>query len=160
MLQAFAGRSKAAAIAAIAINKGLAIARAIQNTAVAVTMANTLPPPANIAAIAHAKLLGASQIALIAATGFVEAGNVGSRGASLGSSANPVFTNSTDTSFNQDSNTTASSSRAVQVVFNGNIYNNEDFKRTLADALKELDDIDTVIFSGNGAQAQRIRNAA
>ena len=160
LLQAFAGRSKAAAIAAIAINKGLAIARAIQNTAVAVTMANTLPPPANIAAIAHAKLLGASQIALIAATGFVEAGNVGSRGASLGSSANPVFTNSTDTSFNQDSNTTASSSRAVQVVFNGNIYNNEDFKRTLADALKELDDIDTVIFSGNGAQAQRIRNAA
>lgn len=93
LLQSFAGKSKAAAIAVIAINKGLMIAQAIQATAVATMRAfSDLGPIAGIPAAASIKSLGALQVGIIAATGLVEAGNVGSDGASLGSPANPIST--------------------------------------------------------------------
>lgn len=81
LLQQFAGKSKAAAIAVIAINKGLAIAQAIQATSVAVMRAySDLGPIAGSAAAVGIEALGAVQIGLIGATGLVEAGNVGSGG--------------------------------------------------------------------------------
>ncbi len=93
LLQQFAGDSQIAAIAVIAISKGLAIAQAIQSTAVATMRAFAdLGPIAGAAAAAKIKALGAVQIGLIAATGLAQAAQVGSGGASLGSPANPVST--------------------------------------------------------------------
>lgn len=106
LLQEFAGKSKAAAIAVIAIEKGLAIARTIQNTAAATMAAEywgwlTGGWAGAAAAVAQVQAMGALQVALIAATGLVQAAGVGrsdtsaSSGASTGGAvptfnANPV----------------------------------------------------------------------
>jgi hypothetical protein len=75
-IQQFAGKSKAAAIAVIAINKGLAIAQAIQNTAVAYTRALIADPTGVLAA--RTAMLGKIQVGLIAATGLAQAMSAGS----------------------------------------------------------------------------------
>jgi hypothetical protein len=83
LLDQFAGKSKAAAIASIAVNKGLAMAQNIQNTLVAQTRALAelgpiLGPPAAAKIGMYGKINGA----LIAATGFAQAGAAMSGGAS------------------------------------------------------------------------------
>lgn len=93
LLQQFAGKSRAAAIAVIAINKGLAIAQVIVNTQAAVARGYAeLGVYAGSANAVYMEGLMAAQIGLIAATGLVEASNVGSGGASAGSPPNPVNT--------------------------------------------------------------------
>lgn len=81
-LQEFAGKSKVAAIAVIAINKALAIAQAIQNTAVAVTKALTIDPTGSLAARVAA--MGKIQVGLIAATGLAQAAGAGRSGGGAG----------------------------------------------------------------------------
>ncbi len=88
LLGVFATRSKAAAIAQIALNKGLTIANVIQNTAAAATRALfELGPIAGPAAAAKIKAYGAAQVGLIAATGLAQAGAAGGGSAGLGSLA-------------------------------------------------------------------------
>jgi hypothetical protein len=78
LLQQFAGQSKGAALAVIAISKGLHIAQTMQATAAATMRAYAdLGPIAGSAAAAYIQSLGAIQVGLIAATGLVEAGNIG-----------------------------------------------------------------------------------
>jgi hypothetical protein len=90
LLQQFAGKSKAAALAVIAINKGLMIAQTIQATAAAQMRALAdLGPIAGAAAAAKIALMGKIQVAVIAATGLVEAHQVTSGGG--GNAATPVF---------------------------------------------------------------------
>jgi hypothetical protein len=91
LLMQFAGKSKEAAIAVIAINKALAIAQAIQNTSVAMTKALAINPY-DWATVAALKAHGALQVALIAATGLFQAANVGGGGAAAGTPANPIST--------------------------------------------------------------------
>ena len=102
LLQALAGKSKAAAIALVLINKAKAIAQAIQNTEVAATAALAYGDPYTAAArVAVIRGLGYASVALIAATGFSEIQSInrsGGGGASLGSPQNPVFTSSSGTS--------------------------------------------------------------
>jgi hypothetical protein len=88
LLQQFAGESQAAAIAVIAIEKSLAIARTIMNTATAIMAAEAIDPTGILAA--KVAVLGNIQLGIIAATGLMQAANVGSGGAELGSPANPV----------------------------------------------------------------------
>ena len=93
LLQALAGQNRIVAIAVIALQKGLAIAQTIMNTEVAAMMALAqLGPIAGLPAAATIRAMGAVSVGIIAATGLVEAANVGSGGASLGSFANPVYT--------------------------------------------------------------------
>lgn len=93
LLQQFAGKSKAAALAVIAINKALAIAQVIVNTQAAVARGYAeLGVYGGSANAVYMEGLMAAQIGLIAATGLVEASNVGSGGASPGSPANPIST--------------------------------------------------------------------
>lgn len=93
LLQSFAGESQTAAYAAIALNAGLQAAMAIQNTANAEVRALAeLGPIAGPPAAAKIKAYGAAQVALIGATGLMQASQVGSGGASLGSAGNPVAT--------------------------------------------------------------------
>lgn len=70
-LDQFAGESKAAAIASIAINKGLSLAQAAQNTAVGVMRAYTVDPTGALGAKVAA--MGKIQMGLIAATGLAQA---------------------------------------------------------------------------------------
>jgi len=87
LLQNFAGKSKAAALAVIAISKGLHIAQTIQATSAAVMRAYAdLGPIAGSAAAAWIQTLGGIQVGLIGATGLVEAANIGG-----GASAQPTF---------------------------------------------------------------------
>lgn len=73
LLQAIGNKSQAAALAAIALNKALQIAQAIQNTAAASTRALAeLGPIAGPPAAATITAWGAAQVALIAATGLVQ----------------------------------------------------------------------------------------
>jgi hypothetical protein len=89
-LQQFAGKSKAAAIAAIAIQKGLSIAQIISNTAAAQMRALAeLGPIAGPPVAAKMGLYGKLQAGLVAATGLAQAmgggGGAGGASPSLGS---------------------------------------------------------------------------
>jgi hypothetical protein len=93
LLTTFAGKSKEAAIAVIAINKGLAIAQTIQSTSVAMMRAVAeLGPIAGPPVAASMKAMGAIQVGIIAATGLFQAANVGSGGAAAGTPSNPIST--------------------------------------------------------------------
>jgi hypothetical protein len=85
LLNQFAGESKAAAVAAIALNKGLMIAQTIQNTAAAQMRAMAeLGPIAGPPAAAKIGAMGKMQTALIAATGLAQAAGSMRGGASGG----------------------------------------------------------------------------
>lgn len=91
-LQQFAGKSKAAAIAAIAIQKGLSIAQIISNTAAAQMRALAeLGPIAGPPVAAKMGLYGKLQAGLVAATGLAQAmgsgGSAGGTSPSLGGGA-------------------------------------------------------------------------
>lgn len=95
LLDQLAGKSKAAALASIVLNKAVAMARVAQTTAEASMLAyasqlvpgDPSSPARAAAAAAKAKTLGAIQMGLIAATGIAQAAGVMSSGASLGGGA-------------------------------------------------------------------------
>lgn len=90
LLQQFAGKSRAAAIAVIAINKGLAAAQVIQATAVATMRAySDLGPVAGSAAASYIQTLGKVQLGLIAATGLIQAASTGGGAGAGGGIAAP-----------------------------------------------------------------------
>ncbi len=158
LLGSFAGKSKAVAIALVAINKARAIAEAIQNTAVAVTRTlGSLPYPANIAAAASIKAFGALEVAAIAGSAFGEISQIrssGGGGAPLGSPTNPVFT---DTG-GADSQTIGGQSRlAATITIVGGAVDEETAKR-IAEALKDvIDNGDVRIIGRKSAQAEDLR---
>jgi len=87
LLGAFGQKSKAAAILAIALNKGLRIAEIIQNTAAAQMRAYAeLGPVAGAAAAAKIGAYGKIQAGIVAATGLMQAGGGGGGGSGGGSS--------------------------------------------------------------------------
>lgn len=91
LLDQFAGKSKVAAIASIAISKGLALAQNTQNTLVAQTRALAeLGPIAGPPAAASIGLYGKVNAALIAATGLAQAASVGKSGAQVFSGGVPA----------------------------------------------------------------------
>jgi hypothetical protein len=80
-LNMFAGKSKAAAIASIALNKGLRIAEIIQNTAAAQMRAYAeLGPVAGAVAAAKIGMMGKLQAGIVAASGLMQAGGAGRSG--------------------------------------------------------------------------------
>jgi len=84
LLDQFAGKSKAAAIASIALSKGLAIAETIHWTQVGAARAIAeLGPVAGPPVAASIKAAGAASVALIAATGLAQAAGAMSGGSSL-----------------------------------------------------------------------------
>lgn len=158
LLQALAGKSKLAAIAVIAINKGLAIAQVIQATAVATMRAfSDLGPAAGIPAAATIRTLGAVQIGLIAATGLLQAGNVGGGGASLGSPSNPVSTTGGGAaSFAQQQQQPPQI--VLNLTVNGHILDTQEFTDTiLVPALQDaIDNRDVTIIGANSRQAANL----
>lgn len=161
LLQVFARRSKSAAIALVAINKGMAIAKAVQDTAVAANAALAYVPwPANIAAAASIKAWGAVNVGIIAATGFAEAQQINaSGGAPVGSSINPVFTRPTSTD-PSDSGSVSDSQKVTQIVFAGPIFETNDARRFIVDAIKEETDRDVIVISPNSRNGQDLRGVS
>lgn len=153
LLQSMAGKSKLAAIAVIAINKALAIAQVIQSTSVAVMRAFAdLGPIAGIPAAASIKALGAVQIGLIAATGLIQAANVGGGGASLGSPANPVSTTG-GAGFSQAPAAAAPMNVYVNVT---GVVTQEVVTQLIAQLKDEIGNRDAIIIPQNSRQAADI----
>lgn len=130
LLGMLGSKSKVAAIAAIALGKGLAIAQVIQNTAVAQMRALAeLGPLAGPPAAAQIGVYGKVQAGIIAATGLLQAASVGSGGGGIGGSTTPV---------NQTSNAPAggglSQSITIQGLSSGDLFSG-DAVRTLIDKL-------------------------
>ena len=153
---AFGGKYKKFAQALLAFEKAKAVANIIVDTqAAAASALETYGYPFGLAAAAGAIAFGAARIAAVVST-FIGGNSAPSLG---GSSANPVYTNNANTAVPQDSLPTASQKSAVQVIFQGPVYNTADFQKSIVDALKDVSDRDVVVFSGNSAQAQVIRAA-
>lgn len=97
LLTTLGQKSKAAALAAVLLNRGLMIAQTIQNTAAAQMRALAeLGPIAGPPAAATIGAYGAAQVGLIAATGLLEAGGALSGGGNIGSGGNTVGTASSN----------------------------------------------------------------
>lgn len=141
LLQTLGQKSKAAALAAILLNRGLAIATTIQNTAVAQMRALAeLGPIAGPPAAATIGAYGAAQIGLIAATGLLEAGGALSGGDSIGAGGNTAGTATSAINANQTaltSNTGAVPNNAVvQITLVGDNYGKEQV-RSLITAIND-----------------------
>jgi len=94
-LQELGTKSKAAALAALILQKGLAVGQTIINTEVAAMRALAeLGPIAGPPAAASIKAMGAASIGLIAATGLLQASGISSGGGAYGSGtvASPTMT--------------------------------------------------------------------
>lgn len=158
LLRTFAGKSKAAAVVAIALEKGLAIARTIMNTAAAVMKAYTIDPTGALAARVAA--VGKIQVAIIAATGLAQAAAVGGGGAAPGTPANPIFGADADDQAGADGFDPFGfqGGRGVTVIFQGDVFGWDDHIRenVIAGLREALDEHDEIIFSGGSAQALAI----
>lgn len=153
LLQTLAGRSKAAAVAMVLVNKSMSIAQAIQNTAVAVTAAMKYDPTGALAARVAA--LGKVQIGLIAATGIGEIANIGSGdaggigGTTLGTPNNPIYAN------NQSGASSPFEQKVVRVEVVGRLTDGAG--AAIAELVaKEIKERDIVIIEPGSRQAREI----
>lgn len=135
LLQTIGQKSKAAALAAILLNRGLMIATAIQNTAAAATRALVYDPTG--ATSAYVSALGYAQVGIIAATGLLEAGGAmsGDSG-SIGAGGNTVGTNTGSVMANANAltpNTGASpnNNAVVQITLVGDNYGKEQVRNLI-----------------------------
>lgn len=155
LLQVLSQRSKTAAKALIILNRGLSIAQAVQNTAVAVTKTlASLPYPANLAAAAHVKALGAIEVGIIAATGIAELSSAGGGNFSPvapGTPNNPIYTQSGD-----DAQRGVSGQPAVNITVNG--YISQSVIDDMLDQMGEFfNNRDGVVINRNSRQALELR---
>lgn len=147
-LGVFAGKSKAAAIASIAITKGLAIAQTIAHTQTASMLAfasqlipgDPTSPLRAAAAAASVESMGAIKVGLIAATGLAQAAQTLSGGA--GSSNYGAPGTSTSTAYQPAQQTiplaSDSANLAPQIIIQGTFSGiNESTIEALADQLAE-----------------------
>ena len=161
LLSVFAQKSKAAAFAALALQKGIAIAQVLMNTKVAAAAA-LIPPPIGLGPVAGAGLAasitawGYANAGLIAATGIAQGAMMGGGGAPSGGGssygggqyqpANPVIPGEA-----------AASRPEVNIIFNGPV-NDVDAER-LANLLADhIENTDFVMVSSTSRNGQILAN--
>jgi hypothetical protein len=164
LLGQLGAKNKAFAVAAVVIEKALAVRRILQANAVAAELAfaSQLIPgvPASLAAAAAAKAAvlaqGRISAALTIAEGALQIGNIaGGGGTGKGSQFDPIHVQTEDRT---DVTPGASSQRVVQVVFNGNVYGQEDFQRAVIDAVRDAtDERDVIVISPTSRNALELR---
>lgn len=143
LLDQFAQESKAAALASIALNKGLAIAQAIQNTGVAVMAAMAVDPTGVLAA--RAKALGAINVALIAATGLAQgASALSGRGSPQAYSGGVPATRTTGNAVD----TGGSNQRSISIALTGSSFSGGDIRGLISAINEELGDGVTLSTTG------------
>lgn len=161
LLQTLGQKSKTAAIAAIALSKGLAIAKTIQNTAVAVmgitasmSVLGPVAPAAIAAATLKVKALGAIQVGLIAATGLAQAGNVGGGGFSGGGIPGTTGGAATGETTQQAILQAPTAEIKTRVIITGAAPGVLIDSEQLAEALKEASNSDIITIEINGERAE------
>lgn len=161
--QVLVGKNKAAARALFLVEKGLAIARTIQNTAAGQARAFAdLPYPVAIAAAASIGAFGAAQVALIAATALTGVGSIGgggglpSLGGGLGGGVGDFGGSGGE--FDSAPSTGGAglqSQGVVQLIFPNVFGITPEAVDAIADALREAsENRDIIIVSGQGRNAE------
>ncbi len=168
ILQTLAGKNKKVARALFIVEKGLAIARTIQNTAAAAVRAIAdLGPIFGPPAAAAITAFGAAQVGLIAATALQGGGSVGG-GGGLGSISSGGFAGGGDLGGGDAANdqqfggggTPAVDQGVVQLIFPNLFGITPDAIDALADALREAsENRDVIIVSGQGRNAELLAGA-
>lgn len=156
LLQTFAGKSKKAALALLAVQKGLAIASTISGAlAGSVKVFGELPYPAAIAASGQILAQGKITAGLIAAQGLAQASNITSSGGSSSSSVSGAATASTATPATA-STSTASDVQNTKRIIDLRGFDNGGYltKEQLTELLSGDDD---VIIASNSGQQQGAR---
>lgn len=153
LLDQFAGESKVAALASIALTKGLAIAQTIAHTQTAsmLAYASQLIPgdPTSVArataAAAKTQTMGKISAALIAATGLAQAGAaLGGRNSALTSSGGVPAYNTTGGSQAQDGTT----QRNISIALTGSGFSGGDIRGLISAINEELGDGVTLSATG------------
>lgn len=164
ILQVLVGKNKTVARALFLVEKGLAIARTVQNTAAASVKALAeLGPIAGPPAAAAIQAYGAAQIGLIAATALAGVGGIGGGGDASGIAA-AGFSTSGDLGGGGDGSFDAAPSSGgsgvqeqgvVQLIFPNVFGITPDVVDALADALREAsENRDVIVVSGTGRNAE------
>lgn len=159
LLQTLGRERKGFALAALALQKGLAIAEATTNTAVAVTAALKYDPTGALAA--RVAMLGKIQVGLIAATGLAQASSISSSGggggsAPLGSASNPITTTSQDSSFGGEETGGGGTVGTITINVNG-VITEEIVQDLIVPAIQEAtNDKDVILFRPDSRQAQEL----
>lgn len=153
LLQILGRENENYARAAIVLQKGLAIAQATINTAVAVTAAMAIGP-AGLAMVPQIKALGAAQVALIAATGIGQLASLNTAGGSLsGTTAAPVATTPTDIATGEPLTGT---SGTLTINVNG-VVTEEVLNDLILPAIQDaVGNKDVILFRNDSRQAQEL----
>lgn len=173
ILQTLFGKNKTIARALFLVEKGLAIARTIQNTAAASVKALAeLGPIAGPPAAAAIQAFGAAQVGLIAATALTGVGSIGGGGGSLsgiGGLGGGGFAGGRDSGGDQFAGEQIGSSGGgpvqeqgvVQLIFPSLFGITPEAIDALADALRDAsENRDIVVVSGTGRNADILAEGA
>jgi Phage-related minor tail protein len=144
------------ALAALAIEKGIAIAQIAINTSQAIMKSYAIygDTPAGHAAAAHLRTLGVLQASLVAATGIAQASQINTSADSGGASAPGTFANPINTT-----DTTAATTPAVRgsITINVNgVITQQIMDDIIIPAIQDATDRDILLFSNSSRQAQEI----
>lgn len=137
LLTMLGGKSKAAAIAAIALNKGLAIAQIIQNTAVAQMRAMAeLGPIAGPPAAAKIGVMGKIQAGIAAATGLAQIAGLGGGSSSAVTSGGVTASGSvgsSSTAQNQQMMMAPKQNQTITIQLQGEIFGREQVRTLITE---------------------------
>lgn len=168
ILQVLVGKNKTVARALFLVEKGLAIARTVQNTAAASVKALAeLGPIAGPPAAAAIQAYGAAQIGLIAATALTGVGSIGGGGGLGGLGTGAALGTGEFTGADAANEPAPSSGGAgvqsqgvVQLIFPNVFGITPEAVDAIADALREAsENRDVIIVSGQGRNAELLAGA-
>lgn len=166
--QVLLSKSKTVSQALFLVEKGLAIARTVQNTAAAsIKVFADLPYPAAVAASAQIQAFGAAQVGLIAATALTGVGSIGGGGPSIGigGGAGGGTSDFSGGGFGTvaqfgGGGTPAFDQGVVQLIFPSVFGITPEVIDALADAFREAsENRDIIIVSGQGRNAEILQGA-
>jgi hypothetical protein len=152
LLQTLGQKSKAAALAAIVLNKGLMIAQTIMNTQAASMRAMAeLGPIAGPPAAAAIQAMGAASVGIIGATGLLEAGAAmsggGGGGLGGGSTGATSVANTVRNAENTAQGAGGSSGTTVNIALQGNTFNRDQVRDLITQINEVISDGSTLRLS-------------
>ena len=152
LLQTLGQKSKAAALAAIVLNKGLMIAQTIMNTQAASMRAMAeLGPIAGPPAAAAIQAMGAASVGIIGATGLLEAGAAMSGGGGGGFGGSTIgATSVANTVRNAENNAQGAgngSGTTVNIALQGNTFNRDQVRDLITQINEVISDGSTLRLS-------------
>jgi hypothetical protein len=152
LLQTLGQKSKAAALAAIVLNKGLMIAQTIMNTQAASMRAMAeLGPIAGPPAAAAIEAMGAASVGIIGATGLLEAGAAMSGGGGGGFSGSSTgaasVANTVQNAENNAQGASGGGGQTVNIALQGNTFNRDQVRDLITQINEVISDGSTLRLS-------------